>query len=269
MTNDREYALLDADFIIKANISRKDADNCLLEWFSVDSLYQFVCHEKALDEVSVHDNCGASSWLENAISTGKVKQYTDKDIVDELCDFYGVAGIEYYKKFLEDSCNSMSSSFYETYYRDVKNFDSSCGVDGFLKVLSACDQSIGRSKNLGERKAMVLSQFLMLFNPGKVYLFCSDDRGARRAFYGVTKIPCKSIMTLFFDMNKQGITKDVANEYFNPLKDFITESGKLPGNIRVYKSSGKEEESLPCQQIFDDIFEGKFESLMTGFLKYK
>lgn len=269
MTKEKEYALLDADFIIKANISRKAEDNRLLDWLALDTRYQLVCHEMALAEVSVHDNCGASSWLKEAIASGIVKQFTDKNIICELYGMYNVAGIELYRQFLEESCNSMNSSFYDTYYTDVRDFDLSQSVENFLNILKKCDLSVGSSKSLGERKAMVLLQFLMLLNPGRVYLFCSDDRGARRALYSITNVPCKSIMTLFLDMKKQGIAKETANEYFMPFKTFLTMGSKTSGNIRVYNAKGYEEISVPCQQIFDEIYEDKFDSIMTGFLKYK
>ncbi|MBQ0071795.1 MAG: hypothetical protein KBS81_08100 [Spirochaetales bacterium] len=154
----------------------------------------------------------------------------------------------------------MNSSFYDTYYSDVRDFDLSRGVEEFLNILKRCDSSVGSSKSLGERKAMVLLQFLMFLNPGRVYLFCSDDRGARRALYSITKVPCKSIMTLFLDMKNQGVSKEIANEYFMPFKMFLTMGGKTSGNIRVYNAKGYEEISVPCQQILT-------KSMMIGLIR--
>lgn len=265
----KEFALLDADFIIKAIISRKAEDNCLLDYLASNTKYQLVCHEMALKEVSIHDYYGASDWLNRAIKTGIVKQFTDKDIICELYDLCNVAGIEIYKQFLEESCNSMDSSFYDTYYPDVRDFDLSQGVDDFLNTLKRHDSLVGSSKSLGERKAMVLLQYLMFINPQRVYFFCSDDRGARRALYSITQVPCKSIMTLFLDMKKQGTSKETANEYFMPFKNFLTKNGTTSGNIRVYGAKSYEEISVPCQQIFDEIYDDRFDSIMTGFLKYK
>lgn len=51
----KEFALLDADFIIKAIISRKAEDNCLLDYLASNTKYQLVCHEMALKEISIHD----------------------------------------------------------------------------------------------------------------------------------------------------------------------------------------------------------------------
>lgn len=76
-------------------------------------------------------------------------------------------------------------------------------------------------------------------------------------------------MTLFLDMKKQGVSKEIANEYFMPFKMFLTMDGKTSGNIRVYNAKGYEEISVPCQQIFDEIYDDRFDSIMTGFLKYK
>ena len=82
----KEFALLDADFIIKAIISREAEDNCLLDYLASNTKYQLVCHEMALKEVSIHDYYGASDGLNRAIKTGIIKQFTDKDIICELYD---------------------------------------------------------------------------------------------------------------------------------------------------------------------------------------
>lgn len=269
MSIEKIYALLDADFIIKTMIAQKDSANHLLDWLVSDCRYQFVCHEMAVQEVSKHDMCGAVPWIKRAIADGRVKEYTDQMILTELYEFIGTSGIQMYKDFLRVSCDSMSADFYTKYYASVDGFDISNGIEAFLDELHQCDIAVGPSQSLGERKAMILLQWLQYFHPDKVYLFCSDDRKARAGLYSVTSVPCKSVMTVFWDMKKQGVDKSETYQYFYPLEQFLTQGGKTAGNIRVLSLGANNQISVPCKQIFDEIFEGKYDSLKTGFLRYK
>lgn len=269
MDSDKIFALLDADFIIKTMIAQKDTCNRLLDWLVSNSHYQFVCHDMAMQEISKHDNCGAVPWLSNAVGDGRVILYTDQDIVTELYSFIGAAGIQMYKDFLKISCESMSATFYTQYYSIVDAFDPEGGVTAFMNVLQQCDAAVGSSNSLGERKAMILLQWLLYFHPNKVYMFCSDDRKARAGLYAVTSVPCKSVMTIFWDMKKQGVNKNESYQYFYPLEQFMTQYGKTTGNIRVLEAKSNNQIAIPCKQIFDEIFDGKYNSLKTGFLRYK
>lgn len=269
MSIEKIYALLDADFIIKTMIAQKDTTHSLLDWIVSDSHYQLVCHEMAVREISKHDMCGAVPWIKKAIADGKVKQYTDQLILTELCEFMGSSGIQMYKSFLRASCDSMSTDFYAKYYTPIDKFDILHGVEAFLDELYRCDIGVGSSQSLGERKAMIMLQWLQYFHPDKVYLFCSDDRKARASLYSITSVPCKAVMTVFWDMKKQGIDKTESYQYFYPLEQFLTRGGKTAGNIRVLASDTNNHISVPCKQVFDEIFEDKYDSLKTGFLKYK
>ncbi len=222
-----------------------------------------------MQEISKHDNVKAVPWINKAIKDGKVTLFTDKDIVTKLHDFMGVSGIQTYKSFLKVSCDSMSSTFYQEFYSLVESFNPVDGVDSFISTLQQCDTVVGSGNSLGERKAMVLLLWLQFFHPEKVYLFCSDDRRARTGLYSVTSVPCKSLMSVFWDMKMQGINKSDSYKYFYPYEQYMTQGGKTGGNIRVFAATSNEPKSIPCKQIFDEIFDDKYISLKTGFLKYR
>lgn len=190
-------------------------------------------------------------------------------IVLALCDFMGASGMDWYKDFLKNSCDSMSARYYSQHYSSLDAFAVEDGIDSFLEVLRQIDMTVGAGESLGERKAMVLLQWLLLFHPDKVYVFCSDDRKARSGLYAVTSIPAKSIMTLFWDMKRSGVSKAEAYRYFYPYERFMTQDVRVTGNIRVIDALSDNQIATPCRQIFDEIFENKFDSLLTGFLKYK
>lgn len=259
MRKKNPYALLDADFIIKAVVAKKDEQNNLLDWLAVNSGYQFVCHEMAYQEIAKHDGCGAVLWLDKAISNNKVKPYTDKDIVTSLCDFMGNTGVQIYKDYLKISSDSMSATFYEQYYSFLDEFDIEGGAESFLKALHQCDEQVGSAESLGERKAMILLQWLLYFHPDEVYLFLSDDRKARTGLYAVTSVPSKSIMTVFWDMRRCGVDKAEAYTYFYPYERYMTQSSVTSGNIRVIDALTNNQISIPCKQIFDEIFEDRYD----------
>lgn len=269
VNSERPFALLDADFIIKATIAQKDEKNHLLDWILSNLQYQFVCHEMAMEEISKHDNLGVVFWFNKAIKSGNVRIFTDLDIINKLYDFMGPAGIDMYKSFLKTSCDSMSSTFYKEFYSLIENSSLTDEIGSFVDILKQCDVAIGSGKSLGERKAMVLLQYLQFFYPDKVYLFCSDDRKARAGLYSITSVPCKSLMSVFWDMKMQGIDKTESYKYFYPYEQFMTQHGKTTGNIRVLVASSNDQIAIPCKQIFDEIFEDRFLSLKTGFLKYR
>ena len=229
-----KYALLDTDFIIKTIIAKKDDNQHLLDLLLNNNSFTYVCHEITLKELSIHDTCGAFSWLEKAIFDNKIKIFSDKDIIEILCLNFGDAGIYFYKKFLKESCDTISPNAYLNYYREIENFDIKYGKINFLITLLDCDKKVGKKNNLGEEKIVILLQVLRYFYPNKVYMFCSDDRKARTGMLSISNIPCKSVMSIFWDMHKNGFSKDDAFKYFLPLKKYLTKDGQTLGNIRVY-----------------------------------
>lgn len=265
----RKYALLDADFVIKTIISRKE-DGChLLDLLVADDSFSYVCHEITASEISVHDECGASVWLKRAVDEGRIRMFSDDDILRLLCSSYGISGMEFYRDYLRTACDAMSTGLYSTHYGRIEEYDPVNGSALFLRLLQKCDNSAGHGRSLGESKVMVLLQTLRHFHPGRVYLFCSDDRRARAGMFSIARIPCKSVISIYWDLYADGVSKEEACEYFRHLKNYITRNGADSGNIRVYSRTGNDQLRLPCQQVFDEIFEGRFDSLQSGMLKYR
>ena len=265
---ERIYALLDADFIIKTIISKK-TDGChLLDRIISDNSYMFVCHEITLKEVSVHDRFGAAEWLTKAIEDDRIKLYSDYQIIEILCSHYGNSGIHFFRDFLRKSCDAMSSELYPRHYRKVEDYNPEKGESEFISLVSECDCEVERGSSLGEIKLMILARMMLYFHPGKVYLFYSDDRKARAGMFAVAGIPCKSVMSIFWDLYKEGVSRKEAEDYFLPFKDYLTGNGLYSGNIRVCNTDRTCLLKIPCQQVFDEIFEGKFDSMMDGMLRY-
>lgn len=230
--------------------------------------YTYICHEITINEVSVHDECGASAWLNKMIANRRIIKYTDSDVIRLLTDFYGDSSIEVFKESLKESCDVISFDYYLNNYQSLQTYKRSDDIDLFLSLLNKCDKKVGNNNNLGEIKVMVLLKTMQLFYPNNVYVFCSDDRRARIGMYSITQIACKSLMTVFWEMHKDAYPKEEAQEFFIPIKNYLTKNGTNSGNIRVFNSKRDEQLRIPCQKVFDDIFDDKLDALIDGMLRY-
>ena len=71
-------------------------------------------------------------------------------------------------------------------------------IDYFMIEIGNCDMTVGYGNNLGEIKTYLMQQVLQNQDHIQLYVFCSDDKGARAGISGTTGIPCISAISSFY-----------------------------------------------------------------------
>lgn len=266
MEIDKKYALLDTDFLYKAHLARNTANHTLAEFVLKFNDYEFFCHEMIKEELTRHEvNPNPNPWLEEKISVGKIKLYSDRDIVNELNKIYGAATARAYIFLLKISCDTFNAGFFEEYYGSLEYSENVTDIDCFLTALKECDEKIPHQNGLGEKKTYVLVQMMEILYNKQVYVFCSDDFKARQSISSLTKpINCMSILGVFYKLMKMGHDKAEMQEYYNRLSAFL----KKQTDYRVWSLSGHQRIRVPIGQVFDDIYDRKFQLLRNGDLQY-
>lgn len=206
-------------------------------------------------------------WLKEQIDSGKIKKYSDEDIINELATLFGKYAHESYYDFLKAGCDAFDPSFFETYYRRITDLPNDVEAAEFLDTLRSCDAEIPNGSSMGEKKSFVLAQTMQMKHPGKVVVFCSDDSRARqRLTYVGGGLRGFSILAAFQKMMKDGVEKSVAKQYYDSLCSFY--SLRDQKSMKVWKYSTSERISVDFEKIFEDIYAGKFEIKLTGDLRY-
>ena len=268
MANRKKYFLLDTDFCIKS-VKIADGTSKLIDVLMDISDCEFCCHEKTLLEISDHDddNDTAQRWLEDQISAGKIHLYSDSKILDELGRIYGDLKYMAYCAYLKNACDAYDSSYYENHFGSLSNFAVASNEVAFLSELSACENAIGQSKSLGEKKSAVLLQMLQFLYPNQVFVFCSDDSGARRGFTGFGDIKCISILSAFVVLKDLGFSKNALEQYFVSYESLCGITNQVI--FKVWNKKMNEKRKIPCREVFDGIFRNEYEVLQNGDLKFK
>ena len=265
MTETKKYIFLDTDFYIKS-VKIVSENSKLIDLIMAFSGCEFCCHEKTLHEISNHDD-EAKNWLLDQISSGKIHLYTDKQIHDELGKIYGDSKYTAYCTYLAEACNAYDSQYFTTNFDVLSNYEGIPDEATFLTNLAACEAVIGQSQSLGEKKSAVLLQLLQFLYPGQVYVFCSDDSGARKGFTGFGDVKCLSVLSAFVFLKDLGFGKSDLERYFDSYESICNSRQQV--SFRVWNSQLKEMIRIPCRQVFEDIFDDNYEVLQTGDLKLK
>ena len=204
-------------------------------------------------------------WLEEKIKAGRIKLYSDEDIVNELCKIYGTAAIFTYISLLKISCDTFNAGFFEEYYGVLEDTEKVTDIENFLTTLKECDEKIPNQNGLGEKKTYVLVQMMEILYSEQIYVFCSDDFKARQSIAGLTKpVYCISILGVFYKLMKMGYDKAEMQEYYDRLSVFL----KNQTEYRVWAPAGHQRIKVPIEQVLDDIYDGKFQLLRNGDLQY-
>lgn len=265
-----KYALLDTDFISKMHIIQKDARNHLIDRIMELPGYQFFCHSQIRTELSKHNVSGSIEWLENKISVGQIKCYSDEDILDELEHVYGVMVLVVYANLLQKACQAYEEGYFENNFKELQKVDySNISKSDFLEKLKVDCDNIGSSKNLGEIKTYVLLQMFSLMLSEQIYVFCSDDRNARSGIVSIGGVRCISVLSAFIRLKKEcNFGQEEAKDYIQSWLTFCAEhkqtTFKVQENSKVLRMC-----KVPCEQVMREIYEDKFEETLTGYLRYK
>lgn len=265
MTGTKKYVLLDTDFCIKS-VKIKNEETRLIDLIMNFSGCDFFCHQKTLEEISNHDD-EAKTWLLSQISSKKIHLFSDKQILDELGQVYGESKYVAYCSFLENACKAYDAQYYQNHFGTLLAHGGYPDDTSFLMELATCETAIGRSKSLGEKKSAVLLQLLQLLYPGQVYVFCSDDFGARKGFTSFGDVRCLSVISSFVFLKDLGFDKNELEQYFVSYENLCNITNQE--NFKVWKSASPEKISVSRRQVFNDIFSDNFEVLHIGDLKYK
>lgn len=269
MTKEK-YALLDTDFISKTHLIHKDENNRLLDRILEMSGYRFYCHEQIKVEIDRHNIGNASVWLKEKISSGAIRCLNDDDIVDELRSIYYGSAETMYANMLRNGCDAYRTGYFKESFKRLQDLDySATSKKSFLQELKKDSDEIGAGKNLGELKSYVLLQMLRSKLGGQIYVFCSDDRNARNGIVSLGGAKCISVLSSFMHLAIEGnMSKEEAKPYIESYLEAMRKSKQT--EFRVITNS-KENIfcKVPCKQVIEEMYSGKFEVLNDGNLKYK
>lgn len=271
-------AIFDSDFIIKTynSINTQNVHLCDV----VCKLpYSFYCHEQITLELPRHSSDSAE-WLHNKIELGKVKCYTDEELILEIQQSFGITfenALSYYCDYLKQSCDFFSSSFYEHYYAELdrlKNVQNLTLLQ-FKEAVRSGDCLVGNKNNLGEIKDTLVSLVLNNCFSFKSFNFCSDDKKARKSILGFISnsgfpLKCISYMGFFWIAKKKNLlTKDEEKDFLLGWKDFSA-SMSFGTNITLKKVVDKQVQyyTRDIDIVFEDIWNDTLVLGNDGFLFY-
>lgn len=264
-----KYALLDTDFISKMHLIRKDDQNKLIDKIMAMPNYLFYCHEQISAELMRHNIAGAPEWFESKIFSGSICVYSDEMILNELSNVYGDLSISAYASMLKTACDAYADGYFEEKFVQISKLDCLhiSRVDFLNQLQDDCD-AIGEGQNLGELKSYVLLQTLNLKFGEQIYVFCSDDKNARNGVVSIGGARCISVLSSFIRLKKEiNFTKEEAMPYITSYMNQCL--GKDQKTFKVQDTSKERRmRRIPCEQVFNEMFDGKIEELMTGNLKY-
>lgn len=264
-----KYALLDTDFISKMHMIRKDDTNHLIDRIMEMPHYRFYCHTEIRAELKRHNISGTAEWLEKQISSGRIICYSDKDVVDNLEPIYGNSVFAIYTRLLQTACEAYRAGYFEEHFAGLQQLDyRDLDKADFLKTLKEDCSNIGAGRNLGEIKTYVLLQMLSVKQGEQIYVFCSDDRNARSGIVSIGGARCISVLSSFLRLLKEcNFQKEAAEPYIRSWLRFCYD--RKQASFKVQDNS-KEKRlcKVPCEQVMEEIYEGRFEELLTGTLKY-
>ncbi|MCD7819258.1 MAG: hypothetical protein LUH07_09445, partial [Lachnospiraceae bacterium] len=159
--------------------------------------------------------------------------------------------------------NKIANGVIEKYASLAALLNDSVEKQDFLNELKKCDDEIGVHQSLGEKKAYVLLQALRFIKGDNVFLFCSDDFGARSAMAHVASIPCISVVAVFMKLKNMGVLKSDAAPYFQSYIEWCNRHKQT--QIYVWKINGaKRRVKRDLQDVFDGLYKDEFSLMLNG-----
>lgn len=272
MSEQVKYAILDTDFVSKANIIKTD-DRVLADEVLAFSGYRFFCHHKMTEELDDHGTNEAKAWLQEQINSGRIICYDDERILKELEAGVGTFCFSYYQSYLKTGCGMVGSDFYNRYFTGIDEWIDAGSADmgAFLSLLQSCESEIGHQKSYGEVKAFVLLQTIRFLYGTEAFIFCSDDRIARQGFVGMALVPCISIMSAFIKLWLMGKPYDEMKVLYQSFVDWCLNRKEPQTMVKVwvFKTGSYKREGVRIESVLDDIYAGKYEARKDGDLQLK
>lgn len=266
----QKYAILDTDFVSKANIIKTESHVLADEVLAFPG-YSFFCHQKMKEELADHGRGDAQVWLENKIKSGEIVCYSDDKILSEMSRYIHNSCFLYYRSFLKQGCDIFSAEFYNQYFLPLDEMMDSGAYDQerFLAVLRSCENQIGHQKSYGEIKAYVLAQTIKLLYNTEAYIFCSDDFGARRGFANSAQIPCISILSVFLKLRLLGRMMEEVEPYFQSFLNWCFDRKNPQTHVKIwlFKEGSDKREKVPLETVLYDIYEGLYYARKDGDLQ--
>lgn len=265
----KRYALLDTDFISKTHFVQDDDGNHLIDQVMKLPGYEFFCHAQIVTELNRY-NADAPIWLSEKIEAQKIKSYTDQEILESLSLVRGPLACATYTQMLKLACDAFSKDYFFEHYRALEDAGyATKSREDYLKKLERLDIEVGEKNNLGEIKSFVLLQFLSVMLGEQIYVFCSDDKNARNGAINFEDVRCISLVSVFSRLKEESKwTLADAEPYIESLIAFYQDHHQT--TFRVMEASeARRFQRIPCRQVLQEIFGGKFIELKNGMLRYK
>jgi len=266
------YAILDTDFVSKANIIKSN-DRVLADEVMDFPGYRFYCHQKMKQELGDHGTRDSQIWLERKITEGVIRCYDDEHIIAELKNAAGDRCYSYYRSFLLEGCNMISSDYYGEYFEKLDKYMEQGRFDdtGFLAALRIGESMIGHQKSYGEVKAFVLLKTISFVYGVEAFIFCSDDSDARKSYANSAAIPCISILSVFLKLWLLGKPFDEVGSYYQSFVDWCIDRKNPQVNVKVWRFSkgSDKKEKVPIGNVLTDIYAGKYAARKDGDLQVK
>ena len=119
------------------------------------------------------------------------------------------------------------------------------------------------------KDSFVLLQVLSVMLGEQIYVFCSDDKNARNGAMNFEDVRCISLVSVFSRLKEESNwTLADAEPYIESLIAFYQDHQQT--TFRVMEASEvRRLQRIPCKQVLQEIFDGKFTELRNGMLRYK
>ncbi len=267
-----KHAILDTDFVSKANIIKADGRVLADEVLTFPG-YRLYCHQKMTEELDDHGTNEAKAWLQCKIKSGDIICYNDRRIIDELSKETGTHSFSYYQSYLKIGCGIVGEDFYANYFNDIDEWVNAgkADADEFIELLLNCEAKVGHQNSYGEVKAFVLLQTIRFLYGDEAFMFCSDDRLARQGFVNKALVPCISIMSVFLKLWLMGRSYDEVEIFYQGFINWCMNRKNPQTTVKVwvYRTGTYKRESVRIENVLADIYAGKYEARKDGDLQLK
>lgn len=262
-------ALLDTDFISKS-LEITDGSDSLFDVVLSLPGYHFFCHQCILDELRKH-SVTAFEYVQRCIDRCLIIRFSDADIIKMLAEGReSRVAVNLYMSFLESACRFLGSDLFSRYDIVDSQIEKEISIEAFAASLHASDRTMERGSGLGEVKTFVLLQAIAFKTAAEqLYVFCSDDRDARKGAVNFHNAKCVNILSAFLWLRREkNWDATSAGPYIQSYVEFCRRYSQQTFYVLASESINTYLR-VPCEKVLEEIFEDRFFLLNDGFLQYK